>query len=154
MSVQDPSLAQNTYPMPWWAEHLVRLRLLIALAVAFGLAVPSLILAQREGAAVQKENFAQLNTDLQQLTTVSAEGLRDSLWQVSPELGQTVAQAIFRDPRIRLLRVRDLRSQTPFLEYQRPVTPGEATLSLQREVRYLDSAIGNVELVLSPASAS
>lgn len=154
MSVLDSSPAQNSYPIPRWVEHLVRLRLLIALAVAFGLAVPSLILAQREGAAVQKENFAQLNTDLQQLTTVSAEGLRDSLWQVSPELGQTVAQAIFRDPRIRLLRVRDLRSQTPFLEYQRPVTQGEATIALRREVRYLDSAIGNVELVMSTASAA
>ena len=92
--------------LEWWVEHLLRLRLLIALAVAFGLAAPALIIAQREGANVRQETFSQLGEDLTQLTEVSAESLRDSLWQLTPELGNTIALAVFRDPRIRMLRVR------------------------------------------------
>lgn len=138
----------------WLLEHLLRLRLLIALAVAFGLAVPALIIAHNEGAAVRQESFKQLQADLQQLTEVSAEALRESLWQLYPEFGDSVAQAVFRDPRIRVLSVRNIRSPQPFLEYRRPLLEGESVMRMQREVRYKDQVIGSVDIYMSTAQAA
>ncbi|MDP5240102.1 ATP-binding protein [Uliginosibacterium sp. 31-16] len=153
MNTPAPS-HDKRFSISWLMEHLLRLRLLIALAVAFGLAVPALIIAHNEGAAVRQDSFKQLQADLQQLTEVSAEALRESLWQLYPEFGDSVAQAVFRDPRIRVLSVRNIRSPQPFLEYRRPLMEGESVMRMQREVRYKDQVIGSVDIYMSTAQAA
>lgn len=133
---------------------MLRLRLLIALAVAAGLAIPGLFLARQEGVQVLRNSFAEVNKNLEQLADVSAEGLRDPLWQVSPELGKTIALAVFRDDRIRLLRVMDPQHSTPFLEFSRPTHAGENIISRKRDIKYLDRSIGSIEITMSTELAS
>ncbi|NSL56047.1 sensor histidine kinase [Uliginosibacterium aquaticum] len=137
-----------------WLERLFGLRMLIMLAVAFGLAVPGWLVALQEAKAIEKENMLQLQTDLQQLTEVGAESLREALWQIYPELGEPIVQAIFRDPRVKLMRVQDSRGSKPFFEHQRPLETGEAVISLKREVLYQGRPVGSLELSLSTLQAS
>lgn len=138
----------------WWVEHLSRLRLLVVLAVAFGLAIPGLILARQEGVSVRNETFTRLQEDLRRYVEVSAEGMRDPLWQVSPELGRAVALAVFSDQRIVTLQVLDVQQKKPFLSYSRPLDPGDKIISLTRDIRYLDRSIGSVRIAMSTESAS
>lgn len=138
----------------WWVEHLSRLRLLVVLAVAFGLAIPGLILARQEGISVRNETFTRLQEDLRRYVEVSAEGMRDPLWQVSPELGRAVALAVFSDQRIVTLQVLDVQQKKPFLSYSRPLDPGDKIISLTRDIRYLDRSIGSVRIAMSTESAS
>jgi signal transduction histidine kinase len=140
--------------LSWWVEHLSRLRLLIVLAVALGLAIPGLLLARQEGVSVRTEAFTRLQEDLRRYTEVSAEGMRDPLWQVSPELGRAVAQAVFSDQRIASLMVLDAQQKKPFLSYSRPIDPGDDIIAMTREIHYLDRNIGSVKIIMSTESAS
>lgn len=144
----------NLFNLSWWMEHLARLRLLIVLAVALGLAVPALLLARQEGASVRQDVFTRLKEDLQQYTEVAAQGMRDPLWQVSPELGRAVGQAIFADKRITSLEVQDSQQQKPFLEYSREVDPADTLISTEREIHYLNRTIGTVRISMSTRSAT
>lgn len=137
-----------------WLDQLLGLRMLIVLAVAFGLAVPGFLVARHEAAGVQRETVTQLQADLLQLTEVSAEGLREALWQIYPELGEPIAQAIFRDPRVRMLQVHDSRGGKPFLQFERPLEAGEELIRLQRDVLYQGRKVGSVKLALSTLQAS
>lgn len=137
-----------------WLDSLFSLRVLIMLAVAFGLALPGFLVAHYEAAAVQKETMSQLQADLVQLTDVSAEGLSEALWQLYPELGEPIAKAIFRDPRVRLLRAQDAQSERSFIEYRRPVQNAEELIKLQRDVLHQGRKVGRVELALSTLQAS
>lgn len=135
-------------------EPLSRLRPLIALAVAFGLTVPALILAQQEGAMLRREAFSRLNDDLIQATEVSAEGLREALWQVSPDLGAGMGQAIFRDDRILRLLVIDTQRNVPFMDLRRPQRDGETTITRERNIFHDDVIIGKVHITMSTDSAT
>lgn len=132
-------------------KPFLRLSLMIGLALTAGLGTPALIIALREGSQVREESFRQLNEDLDLIAEVCAEAMREPLWQLYPELGQTVAEAVFRDPRLRLLRIHDTEHKTPFLLFERPLASGEEVLSITRDVNYKGRLVGHVELSISTA---
>lgn len=132
-------------------KPFLRLSLMIGLALTAGLGTPALIIALREGSQVREEGFQQLKDDLGLTAEVCAEAMREPLWQLYPELGQTVAEAVFRDPRLRLLRIHDTEHKTPFLLFERPLASGEEVLSITRDVNYKGRLVGHVELSISTA---
>jgi two-component system NtrC family sensor kinase len=146
--------ASALVPKKSWRDRLFGLRALIVLALACGLALPGWIVARHEAAAVERETMIQLREDLQQLTEIGAGSLSEALWQIYPELGEPIVQAIFRDPRVRLLRVQDSRGSKPFFEHRREMRPGEELISLRREVLHQGKAVGSLEIALSTLQAS
>lgn len=124
------------------------LRVAVILAVSLGLLGPGVFSVWHQvgtGEAAAEEN---LRIDLATLADVLSVSMRDPIWQVSPESGRHIAQAMFRDPRLVSINVwSDVN--TPFIELYRSVQVMAPTLSEKRPVSMGGQFIGMVEVTLS-----
>src|ERR1700758_1769369 len=96
-----------------------RLRSSIVLVVIVGLLIPAsftsvLTLERRKQAQAEV-----LRSDRERMTNVLALGMQQPLWDLDPQAGLPLFEAILNDPRIVALSVRDSR-QHEFLSRQYP----------------------------------
>jgi signal transduction histidine kinase/DNA-binding response OmpR family regulator len=122
-----------------------RLRSSIVLVVIVGLLIPAsftsvLTLERRKQAQAQV-----LRSDQERMTNVLALGMQQPLWDLDPQSGLPLFEAILNDPRIVSLSVRDGR-QHEFLARQFPGRRAGHQFALERPVVYQGQQIGSVRL--------
>jgi len=122
-----------------------RLRSSIVLVVIVGLLIPAsftsvLTLERRKQAQAEV-----LRSDQERMTNVLALGMQQPLWDLDPQAGLPLFEAILNDPRIVALSVRDLR-QHEFLSRQYPARRAGHQFVVERPVVYQGQQIGTVRL--------
>jgi hypothetical protein len=132
---------------------LASLRLWIVLATVVGLLLPNLFVWQWNDAASERRALAHLGQDLDKLADILAAAMRDSLWQVSPELGRPILQAMFRDERLVSVSVVETSAGKPFLEIYRSVSATAPSLTATRQINYEGREIGSLSVTLSAGPA-
>ena len=122
-----------------------KLRSSIVLMVVAGLLVPAsvtsvLTLEQRNQSLTRV-----MRSDHERLTSVLALGMQEPLWNLNPQAGVPLFDAILDDPRIVAISVRDSR-QREFLARQYPSRRTGHQLVLERPVVFQGQQIGSVRL--------
>ncbi len=123
----------------------LKLRGAIVLAVIVGVLIPmiasSLVTLDRR----QQGQNARLVADHRRLTDILRYGMRDPLWNLNPEAGRPLFNAVLGDERVVAITVRDSKFGV-FLQNEHPERRRGRRLLLKREVDYNDNVIGSVEL--------
>jgi signal transduction histidine kinase len=129
------------------AHHAMQLKLRasIVLAVIVGLLIPvtvssMLTLGQREQSLHER-----LVRDHRRLTGILALGMQEPLWNLSPQAGRPLFEALASDERITALTVRDSRFGT-FLADTYPQRRKGRQFTLDRDVVYDGNVIGYVSV--------
>jgi signal transduction histidine kinase/DNA-binding response OmpR family regulator len=122
-----------------------RLRSSIVLVVVVGLLIPAsftsvLTLEQRKQAQAEV-----LRSDRERMTNVLALGMQQPLWDLDPQSGLPLFEAVLNDPRIVALSVRDNR-QHDFLSRQYPDRRAGHQFVVERPVVHQGQQIGTVRL--------
>ena len=122
-----------------------RLRSSIVIVVIVGLLIPAsftsvLTLERRKQAQAQV-----LRSDRERMTNVLALGMQQPLWDLNPQAGLPLFEAILNDPRIVSLSVHDGR-QHEFLSRQYPARRAGHQFVVERPVVYQGQQIGTVRL--------
>lgn len=125
------------------------LRLWIVMALVAGLALPNLLVGQWNDAASERRALDQLRLDLDKLADILAAAMRDPLWQVSPEHGRPILQAMFRDERLVAVSVFEIGTAKPFLEIYRSVSATAPALTATRQINYEGRELGSISVTLS-----
>ena len=130
-----------------WSNSL-SLRVAVILAVTLGLLGPGFLSVWHQVKTEELAAEASLQSDLSTLVDVLSVSMRDPIWQVSPESGKHIAQAMFRDPRLISVNVWGDHDKV-FLELYRSVHVMAPTVSEKRTVTMGGQRIGLVEVTLS-----
>ena len=122
-----------------------KLRSSIVLMVVVGLLIPAsvtsvLTLEQRRHALAEV-----MRSDHERMTNVLALGMQQPLWDLNPQSGLPLFEAVLDDPRIVALSVRDSK-QHAFLDRQYPDRRIGHQVALERPVVYQGQQIGMVRL--------
>lgn len=124
------------------------LRVAVIFAVSLGLLGPGIFSVWHQITKEEATARENLRNDLATLADVLSVAMRDPIWQVSPESGRHIAQAMFRDPRLVSVTVWSDDGQL-FVELYRSVQVMAPTLSEKRPVSMSGQPIGLVEVTLS-----
>lgn len=124
------------------------LRLAVVIAVSFGLLGPGLYAIWHEVGAEERIAEQDLRSDVATLADVLSVAMREPIWQVAPELGRHIAQAMFRDSRLVSITVW-AEGDSTFLELYRSVKAMAPTISEKRPVIMAGRQIGKVEVTLT-----
>lgn len=125
------------------------LRLSIVVALAIGLLIPHLIVTSGDKGDTEARVLESLRADLDQTTDILAAAMRDPLWQVSPDLGRPILQAMFRDARLVAVIVRETGKEAAFLDIYRSVSATAPTLSKARSIVFEGRELGNIRVTMS-----
>lgn len=95
-----------------------KLRLLIVAVLLAGLVGPLLFMTWLNQNLTREAIVATTNSELEKLTHVLADGMRDPIWNLIPESGEALLNSIVADPRIVAVHVFS-EAQGSFLRFQR-----------------------------------
>ena len=90
--------------------------------------------------------------ELEQMTSVLANGMREPIWNLTPELGQPLLDSLLADPRVIMVNVTS-GAEGAFLRAERESSPGAELLRLASPVVRGDTTIGEVALVVDVTAA-
>lgn len=147
--VGEPRPSRRRIGLPRWFD----LRLSIVFAVVVGLALPNLFFAFGDGKSAEDRALESLQADLEQVADILAAAMRDPLWQVSPDLGRPMLQAMFRDERLVAVVVHEASSEVPFLDIYRSVSATAPALSRARSIFFDGREIGSIRVTMSAGPA-
>lgn len=127
-----------------------RLSLQVAVvgAVVMGLLVPWGYLGYLEQQRAAREAVADLRLDTETVADVLAVAMREPLWQVSPDLAKSIAQAMLRDPRLVSIRVFG-EDDTVYVDLYRSVNASAPNVMERRSIAFAGRDIGRLEVALS-----
>ena len=140
------STAWLRWPKTWLDGF--SLRVAVVLAVTAGLLGPGGLSIWFQVKIEEETAASSLHADLATLADVLSVSMRDPVWQVSPDSGRHIAQAMFRDPRVVAINVWGDDGK-PFIELYRSVQVLAPTISQQRPINMGGLKIGQVEVTLS-----
>ncbi len=123
------------------------LRKTIALALIIGLALPVgvstwMTLSERRAALLER-----LVRDHERVVEVLALGMRTPLWELRPEAGASVIEAIMLDERVTAVEVSS-SPRTPFLQVDAPERRRGETLTRESAVTFSGEEIGRVRVAM------
>ncbi len=121
------------------------LRKTIALALIIGLALPVgvstwMTLSERRAALLER-----LDRDHERVVEVLALGMRTPLWELRPEAGASVIEAIMLDERVTAVEVTSSPSE-PFLQVDVPERRRGETLARESAVTFAGEEIGRIRV--------
>ena len=124
-------------------------RLWLAITLLLGLICP-LLFSTWYMFTSQKESLQRaFHVELERMVMVLAEGMREPIWNLTPEHGQPVLDSMMRDPRVSEVTVTAV-GQGDFLQaYNASVDDGQA-VRIDRQVVRGKETIGNVSITLVP----
>lgn len=131
---------------------LASLRLWVVVALLGGLLIPNLFVWQWIDSDEERA-FDELRQDLDKFADILAAAMRDPLWQVSPELGRPILQAMFRDERLVAVSIVEAGANKPFLEIYRSVSATAPSLTANRLINYEGRELGSLSVTLSAGPA-
>lgn len=120
-----------------------KLRLLIVAVLLAGLVGPLLFMTWLNQNLTREAIVATTNSELEKLTHVLADGMRDPIWNLIPESGEALLNSIVADPRIVAVHVFS-DAQGSFLRFQRDPPLAENVVHRRLPVTRDGTAIGDV----------
>jgi PAS domain S-box-containing protein len=122
----------------------------IAFAIIVGLVLPISLAAWRNIAERREVLLRHLHDDHLRLVEVLAIGMQTPIWEVRPETGRPLMEAILRDDRVRSVAV-SAPLMPDFLRSARPTEQGEKTIIRDHTIFRDGEEIGSVRLEMSMA---
>lgn len=125
------------------------LQQVLLVLVLFSIAFPALI----SGTILIRENFNQTithdtHTAANSYIDLLQAGLTLPLWNISPDLGKPLLEAISLDKSVLSIYV-ETPNHREFLSYRKPDSSKEDSISLAREIIYDGDSLGVVKLIYS-----
>jgi len=122
-------------------------RLLIVAVLLLGLVGPLLFMTWLNQNLTREAVVATTNSELEKLTHVLADGMRDPIWNLIPESGEALLNSIVADPRIVAVHVLS-EEQGSFLKFQRDPPSAENVVQRRLPVTRDGTAIGEITVTL------
>jgi len=120
-----------------------RQRLLIVAVLLVGLVGPLLFMTWLNQNLTREAIVATTKSELEQLTHVLADGMRDPIWNLIPESGEALLNSIVADPRIVAVHVFS-EAQGSFLKFERDAPSPQNVVQRRLSVTRDGIAIGQV----------
>ncbi len=130
-----------------------KLRSSIVLTVVAGLLIPAFVTSVLTLEQRRQSLTREMRSDHERLTNVLALGMQEPLWNLTPQAGVPLFDAVLDDPRIVAISVRDSH-QHEFLARQLPDRRTGAQLALERPVVFQGQRIGSVRLEMDDGQLS
>jgi signal transduction histidine kinase len=121
----------------------LKLRASLMLAVIVGLLIPAIVSSLFALGERERLLYGHLTEDHRRLADILALGMEDPLWNLNPQAGRPLLDALMQDERVTAVVVRDKRFGT-FLSRAYPERRRGRPLTLERDVVHGGQVIGEV----------
>jgi signal transduction histidine kinase len=129
-------------------RHSQSLRTVIVLTVALGVLLSSAIAFIEQAASYRAEHVAQVEQEVERLSTLTALALREPLWQFVPEQADSIIEAAFVNPDIRMITVWDHKGVS-FATRQRGDSSVGNTTSATKVIERDGTPVGTLTIQMS-----
>jgi signal transduction histidine kinase len=131
-------------------KDALSLRIVISLTVIVGVALSSVLVYLEQTQRFRETYMTEKQTELERLTVLTALSLREPLWQLVPEQADSMIEAVFINPEVLEVTVRDPKG-VQFAGRVRSHTTENASLSHHQEVVRDGEVLGVLIIRMSTA---
>lgn len=131
-------------------KDALSLRAVISLTVIVGVALSSVLVYLEQTQRFRETYMAEKQTELERLTVLTALSLREPLWQLVPEQADSIIEAVFVNPEVLAITVRDPKG-VQFAGRMRGQPITDASLGHQQQVMRDGEVLGVLLIQMSTA---
>ncbi|MCU6432542.1 HAMP domain-containing protein [Undibacterium sp. Jales W-56] len=140
----------NPKPSEHGIQSALPLRAVIALTVVIGIALASALVYLEEATRIREEHTANVQVELERLTTLTALALRESLWQFVPQQADSIIEAAFVNPEVTSIKVIEDGGK-PFASKTRNDFRDEKTLIMKQDIVRDGVRLGQLTISMTTA---
>ncbi|MFZ6813833.1 ATP-binding protein [Undibacterium sp. Rencai35W] len=140
----------NPRPSDHGIKSALPLRAVIAITVAVGIALASALVYLEEATRIEQEHTANVQVELERLTTLTSLALRESLWQFVPQQADSIIEAAFVNPDITSIKVVE-GAGSPFASKTRNNFQDEKSLTLKQDISRDGVKLGQLTISMTTA---